>query len=689
MITIRVYDRELNFVGIVPSRVSPSIQPQLGKFGEGVGKFELSVEAPELAKFPGLLTYGNIVVSHDSRTDYYFPWILEKKNRVSVAQGERAAERITVSGRGALALLADAIILSEAWSLDANPRTSRRTTSFASKVSDWYNPAEWVAPAGMQWTQENSARRRSPKGWPDPTAYWIWFGTVVDDETPPGYCYFRTTITLAGPNHVSLFASADNAYDMWVDGEHVLKGSSWKRFERYDADWEAGEHVVAIRGHNLEVDEGVANPAGILFSAWTSDKSTNKLLTRLRVSNTTQWLCRDGTVTTPGWDPGDVLKTFIDEGKDRGVNTAFAKIHCGWEPEEDSDGETWDDEHRRPRNFPLGQEVLQAAKQLAESSCDVEMTWDPEGDADHRLVLKVYKRKGTDRTIGANNPSGKPVVFQKALNTAEASYDGDGSGVKTALLIKTDLGWVEEVSSVYGAVRREAYVALGSSEDLSTTIALAASAFEKVGPPAETLQAKAIPVTNHVPFQDFFVGDDVFAPDAEGALSKTRVVAITLEESPDGVYSFSPEFSTLPINRIVRTTQWLRSMADGALLGRLLNASPVAPPETEVPTMAHLIDIPFSFSGPLTTGTSPEYTPREDALLVEIFVTLTDPGSTPTEVGYLKNGVLVDSIELAAGSGTASLDVNEVFSGNADNLQISILVAGSGAADLTVQARFN
>ena len=99
-------------------------------------------------------------------------------------------------------------------------------------------------------------------------ALWIWDtkGALTDGVFG---CYFRKTFTLAAkPASAVVLATADNGYDLYVNGSLVggdagYDGVYWRSFETYDvaALLEPGKNVLAVRGQNM------GGPAGLLVAA--------------------------------------------------------------------------------------------------------------------------------------------------------------------------------------------------------------------------------------------------------------------------------------------------------------------------------------------------------------------------------------------------------------------------------------
>lgn len=678
-----IYDIDLNFLDIIVGPEEPTFQEVLSD--PGSGQFTVSNQDLAIARtgWSTLLAYGNIVVMHDTQTDKWFAWIIEKKDRTVVASGEVSDQKWTISGRGIAALLQDAGVYPE-YGLKRSS-ADQRHFSFASKTGNWYKSSEWSAPVGSTW-QSSTAHKRRPKGWPDPTAQWIW-STDPDVSSPAGTVYFRKSFTLTAPTRVSFYCTVDNKFDLYVDGELVMSGKSWYHFQRFDTDLDPGTHWVAIKGVNDPPPSGTGlNPGGAILVAYEIDPVSEKKLSRI-LHTDTSWLCRPYGSQPPGWDPGDVMGTLIVEARARGVDSMM-HFHPLTAANQDSAGVTWPASAITTRAFDVGTDYLDALDQIAELSCDWLARWDQAGDIDHKLNLDLFVKLGVDRSIYDPTHGLDPVMLRRGFNLVESSYSGDASGLQSALLIRTNDGWIEEVNSGTGIRRRESYLSLGSSTNDTHTVNVAVAAFDKAGVPQESWSAKALDASGHLPFHDFSVGDWVLGPDEDGDLVKQRVIAITLTQDSDGNVFYIPQLNDTRHAQAKRTRRWLKSMAKGTAAGRVANASPHAAQAGAVDDSSP-VEIPISHAGALTSNVSTPYTPWSDATLIEVMVSLGTTASTDTILTVYQNGSSIGTVTIPAGQDTASGDFNDGFTANVDKLTVQVTTIGTGAADLTAQARFH
>ncbi|MEQ8211874.1 MAG: c-type cytochrome [Lacipirellulaceae bacterium] len=86
-------------------------------------------------------------------------------------------------------------------------------------------------------------------------AEWIWTPSQKKNEAPQGDCYFRKTFTVGALEVAEMQIAADNAYELFVNGEPVGKGTDWRKMEVHDIKPFMGggnTHTVAVRVSNTD-----------------------------------------------------------------------------------------------------------------------------------------------------------------------------------------------------------------------------------------------------------------------------------------------------------------------------------------------------------------------------------------------------------------------------------------------------
>lgn len=95
----------------------------------------------------------------------------------------------------------------------------------------------------------------------------------------------------------------------------------------------------------------------------------------------------------------------------------------------------------------------------------------------------------------------------------------------------------------------------------------------------------------------------------------------------------------------------------------------------------------FSHAGSPTTDESPRWYPRITASLYEVLVSLGTAGSSDTDVEVYVNGGLQGTITLGSGVNVAIGYFSNALAANTDWLTVAVTTVGTGAENITVQAR--
>ncbi|MEM9658318.1 MAG: hypothetical protein AAF961_08160 [Planctomycetota bacterium] len=99
---------------------------------------------------------------------------------------------------------------------------------------------------------------------------WIWSPAHEKDEVPPGTCYFRKTFRLQAPESGQIQITADNRFQLFVNGQPVAKGADWREMQVHDVTpmLRRGVNAIAVQVDNLE--EG---PAGLVARVLVKQRS--------------------------------------------------------------------------------------------------------------------------------------------------------------------------------------------------------------------------------------------------------------------------------------------------------------------------------------------------------------------------------------------------------------------------------
>ncbi len=109
-------------------------------------------------------------------------------------------------------------------------------------------------PGGKPFPSREGAKR--DEKW---KAQWIWKG---GKENEPGECCFRKTFRLETFSEKAfIYITADNEYELYVNGKFVGRDKEWRNVERYNVGnfLRKGQNVIAVRCYNED------GPAGLLL----------------------------------------------------------------------------------------------------------------------------------------------------------------------------------------------------------------------------------------------------------------------------------------------------------------------------------------------------------------------------------------------------------------------------------------
>ena len=101
-------------------------------------------------------------------------------------------------------------------------------------------------------------------------AEWIWSAGHQKDRVPVGDCYFRNSFELRAPIFGEVHITADNRFELSVNGVSVGKGEDWRQLEVYDISehLKPGKNCIAVLVTNI--DEG---SAGLVARVLVKEKS--------------------------------------------------------------------------------------------------------------------------------------------------------------------------------------------------------------------------------------------------------------------------------------------------------------------------------------------------------------------------------------------------------------------------------
>lgn len=503
----------------------------------GMGQLQILADDPILDAYPDLFEWRNIIKFFiGGRCIQGFR--IQERDVTLVHSDEHSALVRTISGPTVQFLLEDFMVRH-----DGPPRPDSQTTrsySWASMRDEWYHSSDWddpVTSASMSDPPGSGAKKHQPKGWPDKSARWVYVGNDFHARPKHGRKYYRRNFTLGKKTHVRLFATADESYRVYVDGEEVLSADNvetgYTNFDQIDLMLPRGKHTVAAFAKGTASYKGDGNDSLLVSMMRVNVKGK---ATSVVVHTDNSWEAYYG-LHVPGWNRAQVLRNCVREARDRG-NDSASQLTLGFGPTHDSAGRKWTD--RWSDDVQIGDSALALQGKLSEGN-GFDVWVDPA-----TLTIHAYKRRGVDKSHS--------VTFEPGRNLLEwTSKETDDS--KNVFLMNYEGGWTTWTDNASRRIhgRREAFVSLGNSKDdqdaqrvMKGVSKGIGSAIRRAGTGDLRTRSKDQPeggliaVPGARPFLDFRTGDTVKAPNAAGKLTAHRVLDIACTEDQDGRVSYDP-----------------------------------------------------------------------------------------------------------------------------------------------------
>jgi hypothetical protein len=598
-----------------------------------------------------------------------FQGIVEQLDHVALSSGEEADQSVTVSGRGALALLEQAVVYPSR-GVGVLPIEDVRSFSWpapdfddlawplAKKVNRQRDYATWRAP--LPWI------------WPDTSGYWIApnLSSVSANNAPTGAWLLRKTFTLDDDATMRFFGAGDNSLVLYIDGAEMSEGQSFTTGRYVELDLTAGEHLIACRGNNYP-KATLPNPTGIIIAGYTVGDAG--LLDELIVNTDATWKCLPYPTRMPGFTHGQVLRILLEEaGLDSTISLDFTD-------DLDSGGNPWST--FREITVQVGRTLLDVVREMADAYIDVAM-------APGSFTLRAWNRGGRGDV--------RSTTLQQTTDPATSDFLSlRHVGKRTranSTLIRYQGGHreVEDASSVSEHGTRGLYLELGAVQGAAEADETARVVMENRAQPAYSTEAVLAPHNAAAtPYDGFLVGDTITCPNEDDTPEAMRVRQVTMTEDANGVITWPVSLRDLQLELEERHDAWLRRMADGAALGGARVSSPAGTPAPFSQQITQLRVAEFSYdNSELVASLSPRRPAETSGNMVEVYAELTTAGSTSTVVRVYKNGATLATLTLAAGETEAETPLTIVpIRANIDKLQCEIVTAGTGAEGLDVQVR--
>lgn len=524
-IVAEVYD------GLSPSTLIAELEnrrdPQwLAEYNDtGSGSLKLHPTDPIFVSEPSIIDHDNIIRFVLDGVER-FAFIIEKPKIPPAPPGEEVDREWEVSGRGVLAVLENAVVY---------PETAIEGSTVRQRPFDWtaqaYDDSGWDAALQIQRQDVTSGGAVPPwygfpTEWPDPLAYWIWTQTeATPDWVPAGISYFRKEFTLSATQTYFIFASCDNGFRVWLDGEVVIEdwpgdgGYHWNETRKAEVRLNAGPHIIAVECSNYVNPDGDDTPAGLIISVIENLGGVQGAVL-LRTDNT--WLCLDYPADVPGMSVGVILRLLLEEAQDRG---GLPGVTWSFTDTDDSNGEPWASEPDVA--LEIGTSYLNVIRTFVEQFIDVDMT--------PALVLNVYN-KGT---LGSDLTGSVELLVGEHFE--EQQTEGEPT-TTNAIVARNALGELTEQvhdGSLATRVRKEAYLEMALAPNIPRAKQMCVEVLVDHSHPVVQIRARL--TRNAGPYTDFGLGDVILCPGQNGDAQPTSILTIGVEEDGAGHAIFHAE----------------------------------------------------------------------------------------------------------------------------------------------------
>lgn len=324
-------------------------------------------------------------------------FVVEKIDEHTLDDEEGSKLTRVLSGRG-VGALSEWGVVGPANGFGAQPKETDRLFNV---YAPQYDISGWDAAV-------LTANPSVPAEWPDITgATGPYISTTTatppDSVTPNGASLLGDDFTLADDVAATVFCSADNWADIYIDGQFILKcggpdaDHSYKRTFTAVVLLSAGTHRVMVRLYN----KGGDNHGGIRYAL--AKTSVDGSLTDVLHESSTGWKNLETPSPWPGMTPGQAVLIAVGEIQDRG---GLSWMGVDFDEDVDSNGTSWP--VVGDISTKTGNSLLQFLLEL--SATYVDWVVDPDS-----LTLSLYV-KGDYAQVGA--PIGGPVTLAPAAVTA-------------------------------------------------------------------------------------------------------------------------------------------------------------------------------------------------------------------------------------------------------------------------------
>lgn len=251
--------------------------------------------------------------------------------------------------------------------------------------------------------------------------------------------------------------------------------------------------------------------------------------------------------------PGAILRTFYNEGRDRG---ALPGLSVDFDTSRDSAGQPW--AATLTLGIEPGRDLLAMLLNLAEQGV---IDWCMQG-----RTLRVFN-EGTVRARNlATGPA--PVDLRLGRDITEAPDQGTWEQAASHILVAGEAGLSVEVSAPVNLPwgRWEAYQAQGGVRDAGTAALLGQYALQRASGERVQITRGITPISARwLPLRDYQPGDTILAPGDRGQMEPLRVRQITLTKDANGVAAGNLTLNDRFLEDDIRIARRAQGILDGGI----------------------------------------------------------------------------------------------------------------------------
>ncbi|MGI5161383.1 hypothetical protein [Microbispora sp. CA-102843] len=269
--------------------------------------------------------------------------------------------------------------------------------------------------------------------------------------------------------------------------------------------------------------------------------------------------------------PGQILKTFIQEGQARGTLPGLA---YDFDIDEDSADRPWSAE--LTMGIEPGRDLLAMLLNLAEQGV---IDWQMQG-----RTLRVFNGDGAlNRDLSTGTA---PVDLRLGRDVTEAPTSGTWENASNAILIAGEQGLSVEVTSPatlpWG--RWETYQQQGGIADAATAAYLGQNLLQRAtGERVQFTRGIVLPAAKWLPWRDYRPGDTIKAPGDAGVMAPLRVRQITLTRDQHGLVGGNLTLNDRFLEREIRLARRAAGILDGGIASGGTGGAPAPDATGRVP----------------------------------------------------------------------------------------------------------